>query len=197
MITSVAADLADAIRAGAVAAGADSPQVRGADWQTAVVTAVGTDGTVTAGGIIARRISAYQAPAVGDLIHLMNSSSGNWLAVGRVAPSTTAGTWQPLPLASGWAAWGSPYWSPAYCINGDGTVSLSGLARAPASTTGTATVGTVPAAAVPLTRAFFATVVGSGVHAGLEITSAGIVQISNYSGTATWAALDVARYRLY
>jgi hypothetical protein len=197
MISAVAAELADAIRAGAVQAGADSPQVRGSDWQTALVTAVGSDGTVTASGVIARRVASYQSPAVGDLICLTNSSSGNWLAVGRIAPATTAGTWQTLSLASGWSAWGAPYWTPAYRVNGDGTASLSGLARAPASTTTAATVGTLPAEATPSTTAHFPTVINSNLHSALEIGSNGLVRINNFTGTAAWAGLDVARYRLY
>lgn len=195
-MTIAVSDLADAIRAGAVQAGADSPQVRGADWQTAVVTAVGTGGTVTAGGIAARRMASYESPAVGDLIYLTNSSSGNWLAVGPVAPSSTAGTWQPLTLASGWTPWGSPYWTPSYRINGDGTCSLSGLAKAPAGVTVTTTVTTLPAAATPASKARFAGEVAAGVYGSLDINTNGTVQITDFTGTAGWASFDVARYRL-
>lgn len=31
----------------------------------------------------------------------------------------------------------------------------------------------------------------------LDINTSGTIQIGDYSGTATWAVLDVARYRLY
>lgn len=81
--TSTPADVADAIRRQAVAAGVATPSVRGADWQTATVTAVGTDGTVTCGTIVARRLETYQNPLVGDRIVITQSGNGNWLACGR------------------------------------------------------------------------------------------------------------------
>ncbi|GAA0454372.1 hypothetical protein ACFQ2B_27995 [Streptomyces stramineus] len=192
------ADLADALRWQAVQASATTPSVRGADWRLATVATVGTDGTVTTGdGITARRMDSYLTPAVGDQVVLTVSGSGNWLALGRTAPATTAGTWQTLSLNTGWSPFSATYYTPAYRINGDGTASLSGLARAPASTTGVATVGTLPAAAAPAKRARHVTEVASGVFGVLDINSDGTVQITDYTGTASWAALDVAtRYRL-
>ncbi|MCP3820057.1 hypothetical protein NLX86_18750 [Streptomyces sp. A3M-1-3] len=79
------ADIADAIRAQAVAAGMDTPAVRGADWRQAIVQTVGSDGTVTTtDGVIARRLETYQNAAVNDRIVITLSGSGNWLAVGRM-----------------------------------------------------------------------------------------------------------------
>ncbi|OMI34364.1 hypothetical protein [Streptomyces sparsogenes] len=89
-MTSIA-DLADAIRLQAVTAGATEPTVRGADWQTATVTAVGA-GTVDCGTITARRLESYQNPAVGDHIVITQSGNGNWLACGRTS-STTDTEW--------------------------------------------------------------------------------------------------------
>ncbi|MFI0914301.1 hypothetical protein [Streptomyces abikoensis] len=194
----VHAELADAILTGSVQAAAATPAVRGADWRLAVVSTVGTDGTVTTSdSIIVRRLDTYLTPTVGDQIILMRSSSGNWITPGRTAPATTAGTWQPLSLNTGWSTFSSAYYTCAYRINGDGTASLSGLARAPASTTGTATVGTLPAAATPAKRARHVTEVAVGVFGVLDINADGTIQITDYSGTASWAALDVAtRYRL-
>jgi len=77
--------LADAMHQEAVRAGAASPKVRRADWQTAIVTAVGGDGTVNVGVIVARCLDSYPAPAVGDQIFLTNSGAGNWVAVGRTS----------------------------------------------------------------------------------------------------------------
>lgn len=69
----------------------DAPALRGADWRTAVVTAVSTDGAVvTADGIPARRLESYVAPAVGDRVVLVVSGSGNWLAAGRPATAVDA-----------------------------------------------------------------------------------------------------------
>ncbi|TVL89733.1 hypothetical protein [Streptomyces sp. SAJ15] len=83
------ADLADAIRFQAVAAGASTPTVRGADWQTATVTAVGA-GTVDCGTVTARRMDSYQNPAIGDRIVLTQSGNGNWAALGRLSGSAEA-----------------------------------------------------------------------------------------------------------
>ncbi|MEU6768501.1 hypothetical protein ABZ916_39085 [Streptomyces sp. NPDC046853] len=87
---SVHRDLAFALKESAKRTGEQAPSVRGADWRLATVTAVNGDGTVTADGITVRRMEAYANPAVGDVIRIDQSSSGNFLAMGRLA--TTAGT---------------------------------------------------------------------------------------------------------
>lgn len=88
------ADLADALRDAAVQAGAAAPSVRGSDWRQAVVQTVNADGTIlTTDGITARRLEAYQNPTAADLIIVTISSSGNWLAAGRMA--TTDTDWTP------------------------------------------------------------------------------------------------------
>ncbi|MER7794912.1 hypothetical protein [Streptomyces sp. NPDC097640] len=79
-----AADLADAIRLQAVTAGAAEPTVRGSDWQTATVTAVGS-GTVDCGVITARCLDSYQNRAVGDRVVIAQSGNGNWICLGRTA----------------------------------------------------------------------------------------------------------------
>lgn len=195
---SMAAALADALRAETTRTAAATPSVRGADWRLASVATVGTDGTVTTtDGIVARRRSTYLSPAVGDLITITISGAGSWIADGRTAPASTAGTWQALTFSGTWSAWGSPYYSPAYRINGDGTASLCGLARAPASTTTTSTVATLPVEARPTSKCRFLTQLATGVHGALDINTNGTIQIIDFTGTATWASLDVARYRLY
>ncbi|MFF8784846.1 hypothetical protein [Streptomyces sp. NPDC015125] len=193
------ADLADALRRQATQAGADSPAVRGSDWRQAIVATVGTDGTVTTSdGIIARRMATYVTPAAGETIVVSISSSGNWLAHGRIAPVSTAGTWQTLTLSGGWTAYGTPYWAPSYRINGDGTVSLSGLAKAPATAGSPQTLCTLPAAIVPSSKSRFPVEVASGLHGVLDVNPTGTstLQIQDYSGNATWATLDGIRYRL-
>lgn len=81
---SLAVDLIDALHKQAVQAGADAPSVRGSDWRMAVVSTVGTDGTiVTTDGITARCMESYLLPAVSDLIVITQSSNRNWLAWGR------------------------------------------------------------------------------------------------------------------
>ncbi|MFK8850513.1 hypothetical protein [Streptomyces sp. Ac-502] len=193
----VHADLADALQQQAIQAGATSPAVRGADWRLAVVATVGSDGTITTtDGIIARRMATYLSPAAGDTIVVSVSSSGNWLAHGCTAPATAAGTWQPITLSGGWTTYGTPYWAPSYRINGDGTVSLSGLAKAPVSAGQPQTLCTLPAAIVPASKSRFPTEVASAIHGVLDVNATGTLQIQDYAGNATWAALDGVQYRL-
>lgn len=86
-------DLAWALKQQAKRTGEQESTVHGADWQLASVTAVASDGTVTAGGIPCRRMESYPNPVVGDVIAITQSSSGNWLAWGRmVADSDGIGT---------------------------------------------------------------------------------------------------------
>lgn len=83
---SVHRDLAWALKQQAQRAGEQAPAVRGADWRLATVTAVNTGGTVDADGIPAiRRLKSYTTPAVGDVIVISQSSSGNWIALGPLA----------------------------------------------------------------------------------------------------------------
>ncbi|MGW4076025.1 hypothetical protein ACWELB_21350 [Streptomyces asiaticus] len=95
-MTSIA-DLADAIRLQAVTAGAAEPTVRGADWQTATVTAVGA-GTVDCGVITARCLDSYQGRAAGDRVVIAQSGSGNWICLGRTSstPSTEWDDYNPI-----------------------------------------------------------------------------------------------------
>lgn len=95
-------DLAWALKQQARRTGEQSPSVRGSDWRLATVTAVGADGTVTADGLRWRRMDTYQAPAVGDVIAVTQSSNGNLIAWGRTAGGTApVGTWTTPTLATG------------------------------------------------------------------------------------------------
>lgn len=190
--------MADALAAMARNQAAADPNARGADWRTATVTALGNDGTVQCGIIWARRLSTYISPAVGDLVVLTQSSSGNWLALGRTATtSSAAGEWQPIPLSGGWVPFSSTYYTPSYRLNGDGTASLSGLADAPSGISGPATLATLPEEAWPAHKVRVpAQVSGSSVGV-LDINADGRLQINDYSGDASWVTLDAAaRYRL-
>lgn len=78
--------LADALQKQAVSAGANTPSVRGADWRLATVQTVNAGGTiVTDDGITVRQLETYTMPLVGDVIVISQSSSGNWIACGRLA----------------------------------------------------------------------------------------------------------------
>lgn len=86
-MTSSITDLADAIRLQAVTAGAAELAVRGADWQTATVTAIGS-GAVDCGVITARCLDSYQGRAIGDRVVIAQSGNGNWICLGRTAGAT-------------------------------------------------------------------------------------------------------------
>lgn len=93
-------ELVASLKRQAARTGESTPAVRGADWRTATVTAVGA-GTVTADGILARCMEWYSAPAVGDVVRIDQSSSGNWVAMGRLA--ATGGTvWTTPTLGTGY-----------------------------------------------------------------------------------------------
>lgn len=77
-------DLVAALKSQSQRAGEQAPSVRGADWRTATVTAIGA-GTVTADGVVCRRLESYPNPVVGDVIVITQSGNGNWLAAGRMA----------------------------------------------------------------------------------------------------------------
>jgi hypothetical protein len=92
-------DLAQALRQSAQKTGETSPSVRGADWRTAIVTAVGA-GTVTADGITARCLETYTMPLVGDVAVISQSSNGNWIAFGRLSSGDPG--WITPTLGSGY-----------------------------------------------------------------------------------------------
>jgi len=197
MTSHAALRAATAVAARARQTARDDPRARGADWRTATVTTVNAGGTIaTSDGITARCLQSYRAPAVGDQVVIHRSGSGNWICPGRL--STTNDGWTTISFAGTlWTAFGSPYYTPGYRLNRDGTASLCGLAKAPASTTGASTICTLPAAVTPVSKARFTTEVATGVFAVLDVNNNGTVQINDYSGNASWAALDVARYRLF
>ena len=81
-------DLAWALKQQAKRVGEQSPTVRGSDWQMATVTAVNGDGTIAVDGIPAARcLEGYAQPTDGDIVLITRSSSGNWVAWGRLAES--------------------------------------------------------------------------------------------------------------
>ncbi|MGW4919568.1 hypothetical protein ACWEPO_25110 [Streptomyces albidoflavus] len=89
-MSSAAQDLAAALQRQAVRKVTSAPTARGADWRMATVTAVDPAGTVTADGIVCRRLETYTAPAVGDLIIISQSGAGSWIALGRTASAAAA-----------------------------------------------------------------------------------------------------------
>jgi hypothetical protein len=92
-------DLAWAVQQSAKKAGERSPSVRGADWRTATVTAVAAT-TVTADGVVCRRMDTYTMPLVGDIAVISQSSNGNWIALGRLSSGDPG--WTTATLGTGY-----------------------------------------------------------------------------------------------
>lgn len=100
-------DLAWALKQHAQRAGMTAPSVRGSDWRLATVTAVAANGTITADGITARRMESYRNAAVNDVAVISQSSSGNWIAHGRMATAAALGpvTYTPNVTGGGSVTW--------------------------------------------------------------------------------------------
>lgn len=193
-------DLAWAIKQQARRVGERTPTVRGSDWRQAVVQTVGTDGTVTTtDGIVARRLQSYPSPAAGDVIIVTISSSGNWLAAGRLAAGD--GGWTPLTLASGWTAIAS-YNTPSYRLYPDGTAGLCGIGTMSGSLAAGATVATLPPEATPLKNSRVAVSVAPGYFGAMTVTNLGTVTLTDFNPTLAttgtkYAQFDaLSRYRL-
>jgi hypothetical protein len=200
-------DLAFALKQQARRTGESSPTVRGSDWRTATVTAVGTDGTVTADGLKWRRMDTYQAPAVGDVIAVTQSSNGNLLAWGRTASGTEpVGAWTNIPLAAGFATPHTVFGVAQYRIvtaYGSPRVELRGTADATSAVTAQTSFSTaLPTAARPsVTRTWVGrrnySVDTKGV-AVMEIQTSGVMSVfgSASPSQTDWFALDGCYYDL-
>jgi hypothetical protein len=97
-ITSAETAFIDGLLSEATRQAAKNPAIRRANWQTGLVTAVNTDGTVSIGTVRARRVESYQNPAVGDLIFLDQSGMGNWRALGRTAAASEVANQPYIPV---------------------------------------------------------------------------------------------------
>ncbi|MFE9845765.1 hypothetical protein [Streptomyces goshikiensis] len=201
MSSSMGRSLADAIGRQAEAVATGSPAARGADWRQAVVATVGADGTVTTtDAVVARRLGRYVSPAVGDLIAVSVSGSGQWLALGRLASG--AGGWTTLPLASGWTAH-TLFYPPAYRLNGDGTATLCGLAETTNALSAGATVATLPTEARPAKRVRVTVEIAGGVIGVMTILTTGAITLDDPTaaipgaGSSKFAEFDAfGSYRL-
>lgn len=189
-MTSTTQVLADELLRQSVQAGEQAPSVRGGDWQTAVVTAIATDGTVTAGGVTARRLDSYQ-PVVGDLIELAQASSGAWLARGRLV-SAAGDAWIAPALTSPWAnyAGGGGFQNARYRKYPDGDVAIEGLVATGTSVSGTSVVFTLPAGYRPQATQMSIAFTAGNAARQMEIASTGAVRYANLpSGTVGFITL--------
>ncbi|HEY9418491.1 MAG TPA: hypothetical protein VIQ30_27325 [Pseudonocardia sp.] len=192
-------DLVAAMKAQAKRIGEESPSVRGSDWRLAVVTTVNGDGTVAADGIPSIRcMEAYTLPAVDDVIVIDQSSSGNWLAWGRLA--TASQTWTNLTLAGGFQNPGHGY-TASYLREGH-RIWLRGRVGPTAGTIADGdTILTLPAAIRPAGNPSVAWAVARDASVApavcrLEITTAGAIRTFQSSNLPTWVALDGISYTI-
>lgn len=192
-------DLVAALKSQSTRAGEQAPSVRGADWRTATVTAVGA-GTITADGIVARCMERYALPAIGDVAVIFQSSNGNWIALGRLA--STASTWTNLTLASGYINPGHGY-TASWMRDGSrihlrGRIGLTGGGGIPNATT----IATIPTGIRPAggVAAGWATARDNGLYPSVtrvEITDTGVLRTYDSSTPLpTWIALDGITYTI-
>ncbi|MCR8576460.1 hypothetical protein [Streptomyces sp. Isolate_219] len=165
----------------------------------ATVSVVNSDGTVTVtrGDDTypkVRLLSGYRDPAAGDTVQILKTTGG-WVCVGELR-TTNPNTWTTLTLAANWSPFGGAYGAPSYRVNGDGTVSLSGMAGRSPTIAAPSTVLTLPVAIRPPFKQRFVTQVSSSAYAALDVNTDGTVVIGDYSGNAGWASLEPARYRI-
>lgn len=198
MTNSADSSFVDAVLDEAKRKAAADPNVRGANFRYAVVTAVNTNGTVSVGDIRARRHVTYTVPAVGDQVVIMQSGNRNWICLGRLA--TNGGNWTTIPLASGYITAGGGV-TPAYLIEGK-RVWLRGRAGPTSGTiTNGATIATIPAAARPAGGALFGWASPRNqISSGASLTrveidgSNGLVRIYEQASLPSWMSFDGVTY---
>ncbi|RKN40811.1 hypothetical protein [Streptomyces hoynatensis] len=192
-MTSTSARLADAIATAARIQGATTPDVRGADWHTAQVTAVGNDGTVDCGQIRARRTQGYLLPQAGDLCVLWRAGDGNWQAAPPLAAG--GGAWTAIPLTSGYTAAGGGA-PPGYLLEGRRVMLRGRLGRTDAGAIpNNTTLAIIPAAARPPYPIGWSSPRNGSTAAPVrvEVQPDGIVRLFDTSGPQ-WISLDCVTY---
>lgn len=191
-------DLAWAIKQHAKRTGERSPSVRGSDWRLATVTAENGDGTVDADGIEdIRCMESYTLPAVGDVIVITQSSSGNWLAWGRTV--ATDPDWVPLTLAAGYQNPGHGY-TAAYLREGRRIWLRGRIGPTSGAIADGATILTLPAAIRPTsTMAWGVARDASVVPATIRVEivgSTGVLKTFQPNNLPTWISIDGITYTI-
>lgn len=78
----------------------------GADWQVAIVSAVGTDGTIsadTATGTVPKVRLVCNPVQLSDAVEISQNAAGNWLCHGYLRDGTDDTTWVNLSYPTGYA----------------------------------------------------------------------------------------------
>ncbi|MFE0470462.1 hypothetical protein ACFW2V_02450 [Streptomyces sp. NPDC058947] len=190
-------ELASALKQQAKRAGERAPSVRGADWRTATVTAENGDGTVDADGIDdIRCLETYSQPAVDDVIVITQSSSGNWLALGRT--TTADPDWTPLTLAAGYTNPGHGY-TASYLREGRRIWMRGRIGPTSGTIADGDTLATIPTAIRPGVAVAWAVARDAATMPAvcrLEITAAGVLRTFQSSALPQWVGLDGISYTI-
>jgi hypothetical protein len=190
-------DLKWAIQQAAKRTGEQAPSVRGSDWRLATVTAENGDGTIDADGIpTIRCMESYTQPAVGDVIVITQSSSGNWLAWGRT--TTADPDWLNLTLASGFQNPGHGY-NAAYLREGRRIWLRGRIGPTSGTIADGATILTLPAAIQPAQAMAWAVTRDASVAPAvcrLEIVVPGVIRTFQSTNLPTWVSLDGISYTI-
>lgn len=194
---SVHRDLSAAISRKVRRVGERAPSVRGSDWRLATVTAENGNGTVDADGIEEIRcMDTYSLPAVGDVIVITQSSSGNWLAWGRT--TTVDPDWTPLALAAGYTNPGHG-WTASYLREGRRIWMRGRIGPTSGTIADGATLATIPAAIRPGAAAAWGVARDAGVMPAVcrvEITAAGALRTFQSTNLPQWVGLDGITYTI-
>jgi hypothetical protein len=154
-----------------------------------------------------RRMDTYQAPTVGDVIVISQSSSGNWITFGRTASAADpVGAWTAIPLASGFTSTHTVFGPAQYRIvtaYGSTRVELRGSVDCASSVTTQTNFSTeLPTAARPtVTRTWVGrrnySVDTKGIIP-MEISTGGVMNVfgSASPSQTDWFALDGCHYYL-
>jgi hypothetical protein len=194
---SINRDLSAAISRKAQRVGERAPSVRGSDWRLAVVSAENSNGTVDADGIEdIRCMESYSLPTVGDVIVITQSSSGNWLALGRT--TSVDPDWTPLTLASGYTNPGHGY-TASYLRDGRRIWMRGRIGPTSGTIADGATLATIPTAIRPGVAVAWAVARDAGTMPAvcrLEITAAGALRTFQSTNLPTWVSLDGISYTI-
>lgn len=190
-------DLKWAIQQAAKRTGERAPSVRGSDWRLATVTAENGDGTVDADDIPDIRImESYRQPAVGDVIVITQSSSGNWLAWGRTVANDP--DWVNLTLAAGFQNPGHG-WTASYLREGRRIYLRGRIGPTSGTIADGATLLTLPAAIQPTQTLAWGVARDASVMPAvcrLEIVTTGVIRTFQSSNLPSWVALDGMTYTI-
>lgn len=164
------------------------------DLPIAQVTVAAGSSVVPSGNVADQRIfygkpgamsisTARRTPTRGQLI-IEGSASSPTILIGtgsgwvQLIPAPAL-TWTALPLASGFAAYGSNWQTPRYTKTRDGLVIVQGLAKNTTTRPDFATIATLPAGYRPSAQHIFSADYTADVRKRVDVQSNGVIRIED------------------